>query len=339
METKREAILNLARAGKTTKEISVTLNVHRNTVNNVKKLFQATGSVKKRSGGTRRTVRTKNVITKVKNRIRTNPWRSIRKMAKEVGVGKSTMCRIVKEDLHATSRAITTRQLVNKESRSKRAARARDLLNTIKHESGRIIIFSDEKLFHVDRVFNRRNSRYISTKKSEDVDENIKHVFTTKHPAKVMVLGVVASDGQKCPPIFIDQHERITADIYTSLLRKYVLPWIQRTYPDGNYVWQQDGAPCHTAKKTQEFLQRNMAHFWGKEMWPPNSPDLNPLDYSIWAWMEKEVCSKPHSSVPSLKTSIKREWKKMDKDFVKRTCQGFRRRLQAVVDKNGGIFE
>jgi hypothetical protein len=91
-------------------------------------------------------------------------------------------------------------------------------------------------LFHVVRVFNRRNSRYISSAKTSDVPANVKHVFTTEHPTKVMVLGVVSSDGQKCPPVFIPQNDKVTTDKYIDPLTKHVLPWIWRTYPNGHYM-------------------------------------------------------------------------------------------------------
>jgi len=339
MEAKRQAIIDLACAGRSTKEIAFALNVHRNTVNNVKKLYRDSGDVKKRSTGSRRSVRSKEVIRKVKNRINSNPWRSIRKMAKDLGVSTTSMHRIVNEDIGATSRAITSTHLITEDSRKKRLCRAKLLLNDVKHSSGRVILFSDEKLFCVDRVLNRRNNRYISVKPAEDVPDHVKHVSKTKNPAKVMVLGVVASNGKKCPPVFIPQKERINADAYIKMLTTNVLPWIRETFPDGNYVWQQDGAPCHTAKKTQAFLQDQMTNFWGKDMWPPNSPDLNPLDYSIWAYMEQEVCKKPHSSVESLKASITRCWGKMDEAYVSKTCQRFRRRLENVVANNGGLIE
>ena len=46
----------------------------------------------------------------------------------------------------------------------------------------------------------------------------------TKHAAKVMVLGVVGADGQKYPPIFIDEAEKINAELYQRLIRGYVIP-------------------------------------------------------------------------------------------------------------------
>ena len=38
--------------------------------------------------------------------------------------------------------------------------------------------------------------------------------------------------------------------------------------------------------------------------WPPNSPDLNAMDYSIWSILEEKACSKPHKSIEALEKSL-----------------------------------
>jgi len=50
------------------------------------------------------------------------------------------------------------------------------------------------------------------------------------------------------------------------------------------YRWtlQQDGAPSHTSKNTINYLKRENISFIEPQMWPPNSPDLNPVDYAVW---------------------------------------------------------
>ena len=37
------------------------------------------------------------------------------------------------------------------------------------------------------------------------------------------------------------------------------------------------------------------------EMWPPNSPDLNPLDYGIWSGLEDKVWQEKIQSIEHLK--------------------------------------
>jgi len=48
---------------------------------------------------------------------------------------------------------------------------------------------------------------------------------------------------------------------------------------------QQDGAPAHTANLAQEWIATNCNLFIGKDEWPPNSPDVNPLVYHVWGVM------------------------------------------------------
>ncbi|QQP52968.1 Putative transposable element [Caligus rogercresseyi] len=63
-------------------------------------------------------------------------------------------------------------------------------------------------------------------------------------------------------------------------MRQKVIPSIKKVAGDRPYVFQQDGAPAHTSKATQAFMYENL-NFWAKDMWPPQNPDLNPLDFSI----------------------------------------------------------
>jgi hypothetical protein len=60
-----------------------------------------------------------------------------------------------------------------------------------------------------------------------------------------MVLGVVASNGKKCLIIFVPDGKKVTANSYQALLRRHIIPWLSATDPEGNYVFQQDGACAH----------------------------------------------------------------------------------------------
>ena len=47
------------------------------------------------------------------------------------------------------------------------------------------------------------------------------------------------------------------------------------------YIFQQDSATAHGAWATVEFLERETPEFILPLPWPPNSPDLNPVDYRL----------------------------------------------------------
>ena len=68
------------------------------------------------------------------------------------------------------------------------------LLNDMKNHENQILIFFDQKTFMVNPVFNKQNSHVVTFGK--DISE-IRKVSTTKHPASVMMLGVVALNGEK----------------------------------------------------------------------------------------------------------------------------------------------
>jgi hypothetical protein len=143
-----------------------------------------------------------------------------------------------------------------------------------------------------------------------EVDKTIRGSPFSKAPAKVMVLGVVASDSKNCPIIFVLDGEKVTANSYQALLRRHMMPWPCATYPQGNYVFQQDGAPAHTANLTQRFLEKNIVAQWSKEFWPLYLPELNPCDYDIWGVLPTKVNATAQENTNTLRHTIRREWKR-----------------------------
>ena len=75
-----------------------------------------------------------------------------------------------------------------------------------------------------------------------------------------------------------------------------------------SYIFQQDRAPAHTAGTTQTVLAANVPDFWGKNVWPHNSPDLNPLDYFLWSIVERDVNKAHHSDLASLEPKFMKFW-------------------------------
>ena len=98
-------------------------------------------------------------------------------------------------------------------------------------------------------------------------------------------------------------------------------------------------APAHKANETQDFLRERCPDFITRGEWPPNSPDLNPLDYSVWSILEEKACAKPHPNVESLKRALKKAWKETSIEILAKIVDIFPKRLKACVDANGGHFE
>ncbi|GFS19410.1 transposase [Elysia marginata] len=60
-----------------------------------------------------------------------------------------------------------------------------------------------------------------------------------------------------------------------------ILSSYHKLYPQGEFILQQDGATSHTSRATRKFLIDQGVDLIAKDDWPPESPDLNPVDYAI----------------------------------------------------------
>lgn len=161
----------------------------------------------------------------------------------------------------------------------------------------------------------------------------------TKFPATVHVLGVVSSEGDVMPPHFFEKGQTITKEVYLRVLQAVVKPWMVTVASGRPYVFQQDGAPAHTSHLVQNWLSDNLDMFWSKEFWPPNSPDLNPLDYYVWSVVERVTNKTRHPNVASLRAAIEAAFRNMDSAVLTRACERFRPRMEAVIAAEGGYIE
>ena len=88
-----------------------------------------------------------------------------------------------------------------------------------------------------------------------------------------------------------------------------------------------------------DFIQVDISPQRNNGEWPPNSPDLNVMDYSIWSILEAEACSKPHQSIEALKKSLVKAWNAIPQDIIDKAVDDFPKRLKKCIEAGGGHFE
>ena len=88
-----------------------------------------------------------------------------------------------------------------------------------------------------------------------------------------------------------------------------------------------------------EFLTRETPEFMSPLLWPPNSPDLNPVDYKIWGVLQERVYRTRIHDVAHLKSRLCEEWAKFDQQIVHSAIKQWRIRLRACIAADGGHFE
>ncbi|OXA46301.1 Transposable element Tc1 transposase [Folsomia candida] len=69
--------------------------------------------------------------------------------------------------------------------------------------------------------------------------------------------------------------------------------------------------------------------------WPPQSPDLNPIEH-LCDHIEREIRKQSFSGIPGLKSRIREVWETISEDVTKNLVNSMTRRLEAVLKANGG---
>ena len=130
---------------------------------------------------------------------------------------------------------------------------------------------------------------------------------------------------------FVGPGAKVNGTYYCDeLLSEQLLPDICHIAGD-TFVFQQDSAAAHRARATPYFI--------GPDLWPPNSPDLNPVDFKLWGVMQERVCQTPIHDIDDLKTRPIAAWSGIHQQVIDETIDQWRKRLQAYVKAGRRHFE
>ena len=132
------------------------------------------------------------------------------------------------------------------------------------------ILFTDESRFQVGPDNKWRRIRRGTVNKQCFVEKK-------KFPRSLMVWGGI-SLGYRSP--LIKCSNGVNSDEYIEILQSSgAINELNQRYGRGKWYFLQDGASCHTSQKVQQFFEcQKISIVPG---WPPNSPDLNPIEM-LW---------------------------------------------------------
>lgn len=106
----------------------------------------------------------------------------------------------------------------------------------------------------------------------------------------------------------------------------------------GDFVFQHDRDPKHTARIVHEYLES--IHLTEEEgtllMWPAQSPDLNPIEH-MWAELKRRLAAYPEypKNCRELWERIGREWYAIPRAFCQKLIKSMPHRLAAVYRARG----
>jgi len=83
-----------------------------------------------------------------------------------------------------------------------------------------------------------------------------------------------------CSPLFfVEPGVKVNGRYYWDVLLKQQMLRVMHRIAGDTCVFQQNSAPAHRARDTVQLLQQvqETPEFIAPNLWPPNSPDLNPV--------------------------------------------------------------
>ena len=335
----RITVVKLHNTGMKTADIVRTTGFKQSTVYDAVKRYKETGGTADRPrSGRPITETTPKNINKIRCRIHRNPEVSMRQTAKNLGMKRESVRNIVTKKLKLQSYKIARVHFLNEAMKVKRLERCRRMLRLV--GAGRLnkVLFTDEKIFTVEPLHNRQNHRQL-LKQGQQKTAAAKTIGRSHFPASVMVWAGICATG-KTPLVFIERNVKINAAIYQQrILRDVLEPWATEHFGTDGFTLQQDWAPAHSANSTISVCEDLFPGFWGKDVWPPNSPDLNAMDFSVWSILEKKIWGTRYATLEALKAALTRAWDEISVEECATIVGNFKKRLRKCIEVNGGNFE
>ncbi|CAF1514216.1 unnamed protein product [Rotaria sordida] len=280
--------------------------------------------------GPPRTVRTAGAIKKVKKKLQKGKV-STRKLAFALGMSRRSAQRILQDDLGCQPYKRLIEPALTEEHKEKRKKFANWIRTNFRKQETLKILFSDEKMFDIDGIYNTQNDRIWAASRDEADKQGGVHQ-KKKFPQKVMVWLGVCSKGVS--PLVVFEQGTLDHERYIKAVLPVALKYGNHVFGN-DWTFQQDGAKPHIHHLTQQWCHDNFPGFIDKDHWSPNSPDLNPLDYCIWDEFQKVIDWNRATSKATLIQELKRAVKKIRKNVVFESCNSWTNRLYRMSQNNG----
>lgn len=134
--------------------------------------------------------------------------------------------------------------------------------------------------------------------------------------------------------------KNITKAEFAEVLKKTLLPEGRRIFSSagvGSWVLQLDGDKAHdnVSHVVKEWNAERGASVSVLPEWPPNSPDLNPIE-NMWSWIQAEVNKKGCKSFDQFQQEVMRQMRQVKPKQLANYYKSMKKRLKLVLENEGG---
>lgn len=131
--------------------------------------------------------------------------------------------------------------------------------------------------------------------------------------------------------VFIDGHVNTDTYLNSIIEGSQVIQHMDEHLGRKKWLFMQDGAPAHTSKRTMQYLNQRCRLL---KRWPPNSPDLNPIEH-LWSIMDKRITKEQPSTVEQFKNVLETTWNDLEFSIIENLIISMRHRILKVINLRG----
>ena len=144
---------------------------------------------------------------------------------------------------------------------------------------------------------------------------------------KVNVWGAISHKGKLTLQVF---EENLNTEVYLNILSD-MLPEMRQINNKKNRL-QMDNAKVHWPINALKFYKENNL---GLIDWPPNSPDLNPIE-NVWAYLKSKLSDQKYTKNQQI-SKIHTTWNDISDEQIKKTWESIYKRIQQCIDVEGKL--
>ncbi|KAL0152022.1 hypothetical protein M9458_052667 [Cirrhinus mrigala] len=296
----REEIISSHLKGLGYKKISKRFNIPRDTIGSIIRKFKTYGTAANLPGRGRKLTISSRALSNLSRTAKKNSRVTARQLQDDMmKAGTSASVATIRralnnQGLHGRTPRRTP-LLTSRSIRSQLEYARRNLDKTT--EFWETVLWTDETKLE---LFGHMDQRYVWRAKGQAYDQK------NTIPTELAILPGIM-DSQK----------------YQFILKKNVMPSVDKLNLGDHWIFQQDNDPKYTSKSTKAWLGKRC---WSFLEWPSQSPDLNPIE-NLWWNLKKAVAARKPSNITELEAFAREEWAKIPIERCKKFVSTYRKRL------------
>lgn len=164
------------------------------------------------------------------------------------------------------------------------------------------------------------------------IDNDDIYIEKEQFPMRIMVWGAISHNFKSR---LIRVEGTINAEKYKEMiLQSGVIDQMNAIYGPKAWVFQDDGASAHRARKTRAFLADQCFTLSTDLMWPAHSPDLNVIE-NLWGLLKNRITGSNCQTTNDLWLQAQAAWDEITIDKVNNLIGSFTNRLRTVEALDG----